>query len=177
LITVRRGELAVAAADAVLRPVSAEWDAPTPAARRLEQAAGPDVEAQCRRLGELPVGSAAITGAGDLDAQFLVHAVVRSATEPSSAPVVRQALRNGLRRAVEWGIDSIAMPPLGTGAGNLDAEDAARVMVAVMTEHMREQPYPSRVEIVVETEYELTVFEREVQAVVHVAQSESRTLG
>ncbi|MGH7606590.1 MAG: macro domain-containing protein, partial [Gemmatimonadales bacterium] len=113
----------------MLRPVSAEWDAVTPPMRRLEAAAGAQVEAACRRMGELPVGSAVITGAGALTAQFMVHVVVRSREEPVTPASVRRGLENGLRRLAEWAIESVAMAPLGTGAGNLDAEDAARIMI------------------------------------------------
>jgi serine/threonine-protein kinase len=160
VILIRQGELAAATATAVLRPVAAEWDAVTPAMRRLEAAAGAEVEAACRRMGELPVGSAAITAAGALVARFMVHVVVRSREEPVSAAVVRRGLENGLRRLTEWAIESVAMPPLGTGAGNLDAEESARVMVPVLTAHLAAHPHPARVEVVVESAYEREAFER-----------------
>jgi len=160
MIRIVQGELAHADAEAILRPVSAEWSAVTPAMRRLEIAAGPSVEAQCRRIGELPVGSAAITGAGDLSAQFMVHAIVRSIDEQVTAATVRRALQNGLRRLVEWGIEAVAIPPIGTGAGNLDAEESAQEMIPTLIEHMRTSQYPSRVDLVVESDYEKEAFER-----------------
>src|SRR5690606_7420505 len=181
--------------------------------RRFELVAGPEPAPQARRLGELPVGAAVITGGGNLRAQvlvhaivrsvdepvpenslrralqngprrragwgiervevpalrtgggnlraqFLVHAIVRSMDEPVSENSVRRALQNGLRRLSEWAIESVAMPPLGTGAGNLDAEDSARTMVVTLLEHMRDAAHPSEVEIRVESEYEREAFER-----------------
>lgn len=160
MIEVRIGELAAAGEPALLRPVDATWAAVTPATRRLELAAGPALAEQCRRLGELPVGSAAITGAGDVGAEFMVHVVVRSPDEPVSPAGVRRALVNGLRRLSEWGIESVAMPPLGTGAGNLDAEESARLMVPTILEHRRSATRPSRVVILVDSEYELEAFRR-----------------
>ncbi len=150
----------------MLRPVSADWSAPTPAMRRLEQVAGPGLEAQCARLGELPVGSAVITPAGGLAAEFMVHAVIRSPEEAVTVSGVRRALRNGLRRLAEWAIAEVAMPPLGTGAGNLDAEESAAAMVPVLVEHAAASGSPARVVIVVETEYERQAFERELRRVV-----------
>ena len=164
MIRVVRGELTGIPADAVLRPVAAEWEAVTPAMRRLELAAGPDLFARCTRLGELPVGSAVITEAGDLAVRFLVHAVVRSATEPVSEAGVARALRNGLRRLEEWGIEHVALPPLGTGAGNLDAEDVARLMIEVMQEHTARAEFPRRITIVVENDYEEQAFARPLAA-------------
>lgn len=162
MIEIIRGELASTTAEAVLRPVSAEWTAVTPATRRLEIAAGPEVERQCRTLGELPVGSAVITGAGDLSAQFMIHVVVRSFDEPVSAAGVRRGLDNGLRRVAEWGIAQLATAPLGTGAGNLEPDDVASIMIPALVERVRRGGPPRDVEIYVDSEYEKDVFERQL---------------
>lgn len=158
MISVRHAELAEAAAGAILRPVTADWAAPNPAMRRLEVAAGAAVEAHCRRLGELPVGSAVVTLAGELRVDFLIHVVIRSVEQPATAAVVQRALRNGLRRVGEWGIASLAMPPLGTGAGNLDAEESAEAMVPILVEYLRTVGQPARIEIVVDSDYEHAAF-------------------
>ena len=163
MIQVVQGELADTDAAAILRPVSAEWDPVTPATRRLELAAGIGLVEECKKLAELPVGSAIITNAGNLKAEFLVHVIVRSVFEPVSAAIVRRGLQNGLRRLTQWGIDSVAMAPLGTGAGNLDPEDSAREMIPLLLEHMSTAQPPTRVELVVDSEYEQEVFERELR--------------
>ncbi|MBI4543935.1 MAG: macro domain-containing protein [Gemmatimonadetes bacterium] len=163
MIDVRIGELTAMATRAVVRPVGADWSATTPAMRRLELAAGEELKAQCQRLGELPVGSAAITPAGELRAEFMVHVVVRSREQPVTPAVVRLGLLNGLRRLTEWAIDEVALPPLGTGAGNLDAEESAAAMMPVMIEYLRAAAHPSHVTVMVETEYERDVFERELR--------------
>ena len=153
----------------ILRPVTAEWAAVTPATRRLELAAGPEVEEQCRNMGELPVGSAIVTGAGALPAELMIHVVVRSTVAPVTDAGVARGLVNGLRRANEWGIEVLTLPPLGTGAGNLDAEQAAAVMVPILVEWLRSGRHPRRVVIVVETEYERDTFERAVRQAEAVA--------
>lgn len=163
MITIVKGELADTDAVAVLRPVSAEWDPVTPATRRLEIAAGISVVEECQKLAELPVGSAVITHAGDLRAEYMVHVIVRSVVEPVSIGIVRRALQNGLRRLSQWGIDSVAMAPLGTGAGNLDPEDSAKEMIPLLLEHMTTSQPPTRVDIVVDSDYEYDVFERELR--------------
>ncbi len=71
-----------------------------------------------------------------------------------------KALRNGLRRADEWGVEALTLPPLGTGAGNLDAEAAAAVMVPILREWLLSDRQPRRIVIVVESEYEREAFER-----------------
>ncbi|MCI0434958.1 MAG: macro domain-containing protein [Gemmatimonadetes bacterium] len=163
MISVVRGALAETDAQALLRPVTAEWGAVNPAMRRLELAAGPEVDRMCRSLGELPVGSAVVTGAGELPAEFMVHVVVRSADVPVSSGAVGRALRAGLRRLEEWGVGRAAMPPLGTGAGNLDAEESAALMVPILMEHLETDRDPREIVIVTDSDYEQDVFERRLR--------------
>ena len=56
------------------------------------------------------------------------------------------------------GIETMAIPPLGTGAGNLDTEEAADVMFGVLRGHMEVEEYPREVTVMVATEYELQAF-------------------
>ncbi|MGH7503891.1 MAG: macro domain-containing protein [Longimicrobiales bacterium] len=156
MIRVERSELAGIETQAILRPVTADWAAVTPAMRRLEVAAGRALEQQCRSLGELPVGSAVVTGAGDLPVEFMVHVCVRSIEQPVSSAGVRRALVAGLRRLEEWGIGRVAMPLLGTGAGNLDAEDAAALLVSVLNDATAAGRAPAEVVIVADSDYEET---------------------
>lgn len=162
MIEVVQGDITNLRASAVLRPVSAEWDPVSAVGRRIEIAAGPQLLEQCEKLGDLPVGSAVLTAPGNLSVDFVIHAIVRSIDEQVSESTVYRALQNALRRCVEWGIESLLLPPMGTGAGNLDAEDAAGVMIPVMLEHMRDSDYPARVTIVVDSEYEEDAFRREI---------------
>ena len=160
MIQVRVGRLEEMVVPAYLRPVAADGSPVTPAMRRLDDALGERVREQLRRGGELPVGSATITPAGDLPADFLVSVVVRSVDEPVTEAAVERGLVNGLRRLREWAIDMAATVPLGTGAGNLDAETSARVMVTTLRQEMEPDTNPRDIVIVVESEYEKQAFER-----------------
>lgn len=158
MIEVLRGELETVPAAAIVRPVSADFAPVTPAMRRFDLAAGDAVAEQCRLLGEIPIGSAVITAAGALDAELIVHVAVRSATENATRPVVRQGFINALRRVAEWEAAAVAVAPLGTGAGNLDAETAADIMLTVLAERVREGGGPERVILVVEDAYQDAAF-------------------
>jgi O-acetyl-ADP-ribose deacetylase len=164
VIRVVQGDIASTTVEAVLRPVSAEWNAVTPAMRRLELAAGATVEAQCRAVGELPVGSAVITSAGELSARFMIHVVVRSVDEQVTEHGVRRGLQNGLRRLAEWGIREVAMPPLGTGAGNLDADESAALIIPILREQLLAGGPPSEFHIYVDSDYDREVFDAHVRA-------------
>jgi O-acetyl-ADP-ribose deacetylase (regulator of RNase III) len=78
--------------------------------------------------------------------------------EPVSGPGVRRGLHNGIRRLAEWGISRVAMPPLGTGAGNLDPDESAAIMIPLLAHALRAGAL-DEVDIHVDSDYERTVFD------------------
>jgi O-acetyl-ADP-ribose deacetylase (regulator of RNase III) len=157
-VEVRIDDLAFTDADALARPVTATLQATTPLLRRVELAGGASLLAQLRTAEPLAVGSAIVTGAGDLGVELMVHAVVSSVDEPVTRGSVRRALASALQRAGDWGVRHLALPPFGLGAGNLAIEDSAEVMMDVIGRHMRAQRAPLRVTVVVESDGEAEAF-------------------
>ncbi len=158
MIEVRQENLVTAEVECILRSVGSRLEPLTAIGRAVGAAAGEEVIERIEQMGDLPVGGAVITPAGDLSASFIVHVALQSDEEPISASGLRKALLNGLRHACRMGIETMALPPLGTGAGNLDAEAAADVMFEVLRGHMGNEEYPREVTVMVATEYELQVF-------------------
>ncbi len=150
-------------AEAIIRSVYSNLQPDTPFSRDLELRAGPRVSERLQAMGDLPIGAAAITPGGDAGQSFLIHVVVQSVDEPVTAEGVRSALKNGLRRAEEWGMESLALPPLGTGAGNLEADEAAAVMIPLLFQHLRDSDAPSEIFILVGTPFEEDVFNRAIE--------------
>ena len=125
MIEVRQENLVTADVECILRSVGSRLEPLTAIGREVGVAAGEAVIERIEQMGDLPVGGAVITPAGDLSASFIVHVALQSHEEPVSAGVLRKALRNGLRHACRMGRrDDGHEPPLGTGAGNLVAADA-----------------------------------------------------
>jgi len=136
----------------------------TAEARDVLLGAGPAVVERLDQMGDLPVGGAFVTPGGALEASFIIHVVTASEEEPETALTVQLALRNGLRRAAEWGMESLAVPPLGLGVGHLDVEDGARAMVEILLNHLDEGQPPLALTIVATNEYEAEVFHRLVSS-------------
>ncbi|HET9948474.1 MAG TPA: macro domain-containing protein, partial [Longimicrobiales bacterium] len=93
-------------------------------------------------------------------AAFIIHVVVMSEEEPQSDHTVRRALRNGLSRAADWGLQSLALPPLGLGAGTVEPEDAARGFVEVLLDHLDGGVPPLDLTVVAPSAYEASLLER-----------------
>jgi len=149
--------------ECILRSVSSHLEPDTSESRDLELGAGSALADRLRAMESLPVGAAVITPGGDLPVAFLIHVVLQSAEEPIRKEGVRLALQNGLRRAQEWGLESLGIPPLGMGAGNLEAEEAAEVMIPLILDHLQRFDHPGEVVILVTNDYEEDVFTRAVE--------------
>ena len=160
MIRVVVDDLAFRSADAIVRPATTRLDPTTPAVRRLETVGGPEFSSHLRLQKELPVGAAVVTaGGGDLPAEFVIHAVIRSDTEPITRDGVARAWRSALQQVQEWEFGAVTVPPIGTGAGNLSVEDAAEIMVPILKVHLGSAAFPSEVSFVVETAAERDAFE------------------
>ncbi len=165
MIRVVEGDLAAQQVTAVVRPIRSDLAPVNALSRDLAAAAGPKLGERLESVGSIPVGGAVITPAGDLPADFVIHVVVMSEDEPQTPTSARRALRNGLARAADWALDSLAVPPLGLGVGTLDAEEAARSLVETLFDHLDEGRPPLELTIVVGSEYEAGLFGRIVEDV------------
>lgn len=161
-IAIAIDDLAFVEADAVARPVNAELRALTPAMRRLEQAAGDVLLRQLHVQQPLDVGAAVVTPAGAVHADLMIHGVVATETERVTRDGVRRATTSVLQRAHDFGVGRLAIAPFGLGPGNLDADEAAQTMLAVLSSHADTRPHPADVTIVVETELEREAFQAAV---------------
>ena len=162
MIDVRVEDLAFYSGHAIIRPATATLGATTPLLRRLELAGGPKLLDQLKVADPLPVGSAVVTGAGDLPVELLVHAIVMSAAERVTRDGVRRAFRSALQRTREWQLADVAVPPLGLGAGNLEIEESAELMAHELRAHRKSSEFPRRVTLVAESQDEASALEHAV---------------
>ena len=151
MIRVCIDDLAFFDGEAIVRPVNEDLGATTPLLRRLELAAGTQLYNQTRLQEPLPVGAAIVTSAGELAAELLVHAVVMSRNEPVTRETVRHALTSALQRVEAWQIRNVGIPPFGLGAGNLEIDESAEVMLSVIGQHLRGGRFPEEITLIAET--------------------------
>ena len=160
MITVRVGRLDESETEALLCPVRSDFSGLTTASRRVETGAGEKVKARLQGMGDLPVGGAVVTPGGELRAPFIIHAVVESPEESMTPMGIQRAVLNGLRRAREWEVASLSLPPVGLGVGTLDAEQSATMIVELLRDHLQEGAPPEELVIVVESSFEEDLFRR-----------------
>jgi len=160
MIRVVVGDLRDQQVDALVRPVRSDLAPISGPSRDVVLDAGEELQNRLERMGRLPVGGAVLTPAGVLAASFLIHAVVMSEEEPQTALSMQRALRNGLRRAADWGLATLALPPFGMAMGTGDPEGTARAFVEILFNHLDEGVAPLDLTIVVSSDFESDLFGR-----------------
>ena len=134
-ITLARGDIAQQDADAIVNAANNHLWMGAGVAGAIKRAGGREIEEEAVAKGPIPIGEAAVTGAGRLKARYVIHAAVMGRDLCTDADKIRQATQNSLRRADELALKSIAFPALGTGVGGFSLEECARIMLDVVRRH------------------------------------------
>jgi O-acetyl-ADP-ribose deacetylase len=164
-IVLSKGDLTEAAVDAIVNAANNDLVLGGGVAGAIRAKGGPLIQAECDKLGPIPIGEAAITGSGKLKAHYVIHAASMRLGGRTSEAALRDSTRNSLRRAAERGLKSVAFPAIGTGIAGFPIERCAVVMLEEIRDHLRGATTPpgqfapvERVEIVLFDEQGLGVF-------------------
>lgn len=95
----------------------------------LKRRGGDGIEFEAVRQGPVPLGTAVVTGAGSLACRYVIHAVSLGPDRRTTADGIDAAMRAALRQADRLGLESVAVPALGTGVGGFPMDEAALLVV------------------------------------------------
>jgi O-acetyl-ADP-ribose deacetylase (regulator of RNase III) len=102
----------------------------------IRRKGGPSIQEECNRIGPIPLGEAAVTGAGWLKARYVIHAASMSLGSRTSAEHLVASTKSCLLRADEHDLKSIAFPAIGTGIAGFPLDECARLMLRTVREHL-----------------------------------------
>jgi len=118
----------------------------------IHRRGGPEIMAETKRKypDGCPTGSAVLSGAGDLDAKYVIHAVgpVWQGGSKGEAELLAGAYRKSLELAVQHGCQSVAFPALSTGAYRYPLDQAARVALSTVIQFLKREGKPALVRLV-----------------------------
>ncbi len=115
----------------------------------IHRAGGPSIMEECRAFPfvapgvKCPTGEVRTTGAGDLDARYVLHAVgpIFDATNPShSARLLDAAYRSALDEAARLECRTVVLPSLSTGAYRFPLVMAAPTAVQAVVGRIHAHP-------------------------------------
>lgn len=106
----------------------------------IHRAGGPSIMEECRRIGGCPTGKAVITGAGNLKAKYVIHAVgpIYQGGTRGEDKLLKSAYEESLKLATKKGLKSIAFPAISAGAYGYPLDEAARIALKTMIDYLKE---------------------------------------
>ena len=108
----------------------------------IHRAGGPEILAECRKLGGCDTGDAKITTGGRLKARYVIHTVGpvywREGTG-RAAELLASAYRRSLEVAAENGVRSVAFPSISTGAYGYPLDEAAPIALQTVIDYLAAQ--------------------------------------
>jgi O-acetyl-ADP-ribose deacetylase (regulator of RNase III) len=129
----------------------------------IHRAAGPELLAECRRLGGCQPGEARITKGYRLPVRYVIHTV---APIYSGKPEDRQTLSrcyfNSIALANIYGIQSIAFPAIGCGAYGYPIEEASQVAFRTIHEAVKKFGTIQKIIFICFSENDFNIYQRQM---------------
>jgi O-acetyl-ADP-ribose deacetylase (regulator of RNase III) len=171
-IVLLEGDITAQEVDAIVNAANSQLVLGSGVAGAIRSKGGPEIQAECDRIGAIAVGEAAVTGAGQLPARFVIHAAGMPPGGQASEASVRSAMRAALERARERGCRSVAVPAIGAGVGGVPLQRCAELLLEEARQHLAGETSLTEIRFVLFGEPAYRVFEMVNDAAKVAAQME-----
>jgi len=158
-ITLEEGDITEARVDAIVNAANSGLVLGAGVAGAILRRGGPSIQEECDRHGPIEVGEAAITGAGDLAARFVIHAAGMAPGGQASEESVRGSIRHSLELAREHGCTSVAVPAIGAGIAGFPMQRCAEVLIEEARAHLDGETSVEEIRFVLFGEPSFRIFE------------------
>ena len=124
---------------------------------------GPKVQEELKKAGSADITEVVVTGGGNLQAKYILHAVGPRFQEEDSEEKLKATMLNVLRKAQEHKLRKIVFPAMGAGFYGIPLEVSARVTLGAAREFLEKAVEPREVVFCLRDSRELKVFQEHLQ--------------
>lgn len=97
---------------------------------------GPAIKKELSELDAIEVGQAVVSSAGEMKADYIIHAVGPKFQEADTEKKLKTTISNALKAAESKGIKRIAFPPMGAGFYGIPLQVCARIMLETFKDYL-----------------------------------------
>jgi len=135
---IRQGDITEMDVDAIVNAANNDLILGAGVAGAILRKGGESIQKECNEIGSIPIGYAAITGAGRLKARYVIHAASMGLGDvPTTSKSLRTSTAHSLRLAAERNLKTIAFPAIGTGVSGFPMEECAQIMLSEAIQHLK----------------------------------------
>jgi len=138
-IVIQQGDLTEMDVDAIVNAANNDLKLGAGVAGAIRRKGGDEIQRECDAIGSIPLGYAAITGGGKLQARHVIHAASMELGGKTTAQTLRHSVEHSLRIAAERGLKTIAFPAVGTGIAGFPMQECASIMLEEAARHLKSQ--------------------------------------
>jgi len=175
VIEIWQGDLTQESCDAIVNAANTYLSHGGGVAGAIVRVGGYEIQVESNRWveahGTIPTGQVAVTGAGKLHCQWVIHAVgpVWKGGKEHEDELLGGAVQNSLLKAEELKLSSIALPAISSGIFGFPKERCARIMVETALDFFRYNPKSSlrlvrmtNIDLLTATIFEVALTEAEI---------------
>jgi len=142
-IVVIKGDITEFPCEAVVCEANTHLNMEEGAAANLKRKGGAFVQEALSKLGPAKVGDALLAPAGQLPAQFIIHAVTVGLSPRIDEAIIRKATYQSLLCAQKNTISAVAFPVLGHDSGDVPYEVSSKLMAQEIFRYIKAVTEPS----------------------------------
>lgn len=136
LVELVQGDITEMHTDAIVNAANSQLLHGGGVAGAIVRKGGRSIQDESHRVAPVPVGQAALTGAGTLKCKYVIHAVGPRMGEGDEDAKLKSATLSSLRIADEHRLRSIAFCAISTGVFGYPVERCADVMLAAARDYL-----------------------------------------
>ena len=133
------GDLTEMDTDAIVNAANAQLILGGGVAGAIKRKVGPQIQAECYKIGGTFVGGAVITTGGNLKANHVIHAVGPRMGEGDEDQKLRNATLNSLKLVDQNNLRSISIPAISTGIFGFPIGRCAEIMLKTTIDYLQGQ--------------------------------------
>ena len=157
------GDITELEVDAIVNAANEELKLGSGVAGAIRDKGGPSIQEECDRIGGTAVGTAVLTGGGELKAKHVIHAVGPRMGEGDEDRKLQSAIRSSLALADRHGLKSIALPAISTGVFGFPMDRCARILLTEVYRYLQGGTKIERVIVSLWGDDTFEIFKRELR--------------
>lgn len=139
-IVIQQGDITEMAVDAIVNAANNDLMLGAGVAGAIARKGGESIQKECKAIGSIPVGFAAMTKAGKLRAKHVIHAASMGlGGVRTTAKTLQTSTAHSLRLAAEHELNTIAFPAVGTGVSGFPMDQCAQIMLREAAAHLQKE--------------------------------------